>query len=146
MLDGFGVQASATLLDSEQDLPEYGTDGELEGYSQRDIFGVSDTSYSIVGIYEKDNFDMRLAYVWRDDFLNNYEDALFANPRRVYRRPEQSLDFQLSYDVNEHLTVTLDGTNLTEEKFQSYYQYPYTHNFGNALYSRTFALGVRYTM
>ncbi|MAF76275.1 MAG: TonB-dependent receptor, partial [Idiomarinaceae bacterium] len=145
-LDGFGVQASATLLDSEQDLPDFGPDGELQGYTQRDMFGVSDTSYSVVAIYEKENFDMRLSYVWRDDFLNNYEAALFANPRGVYRRPEQSVDFQMSYDVNEHLTVTLDGTNLTEETYQSYYQYPYTHNFGNALYSRTFALGVRYTM
>ena len=146
LLDGFGLQASATLLDSEQDLPNFGPEGEIESYSQRDMFGVSDTSYSVVAIYEKENFDMRLSYVWRDDFLNNYEAALFANPRGVYRRPEQSVDFQMSYDVNEHLTVTLDGTNLTEETYQSYYQYPYTHNFGNALYSRTFALGVRYTM
>lgn len=145
VIDGIGVQASLTLLDSEQQIPLFASDGTLEGFDTRGIFGVSDTSYSVVGIYEKEGFSVRLSYVWRDDFLNNYEAALFANPRGVYRRPEQSLDFQLSYDVNEHLTVTLDGTNLTEEIYQSYYQYPYTHNFGNALYSRTVALGARYT-
>jgi iron complex outermembrane receptor protein len=88
---------------------------------------------------------MRLAYLWRDDFLNSYEAAQFANPLGIYRSPEQSLDFQVSYDVTEDLMVTFDGTNLTQETYQSYYEYPTTHNSNSALYSRTFALGVRYS-
>lgn len=146
VLDGFGIQASLTLLDSNQDIPQFNNTGEITGYIPQPIFGVSDTSYSGVLIYEKENYSARLAYVWRDDFLNNYEAALFANPLGVYRKPEQSLDFQMSYDVTENLTVTFDATNLTEEYYQSYYQYPDVYNFGNALYSRTFALGVRYSM
>ncbi|WP_022945462.1 TonB-dependent receptor [Pseudoalteromonas ruthenica] len=146
MLKGLGVQASATLLDSSQDLPTYSESGAFTGYDTRDIFGVSKESYSAVLIYERDNFDMRLGYVWRDDFLSNYEAAQFANPLGIYRRPEQSLDFQLSYDVTDELTVTFDGTNLTEEIYQTYYQYPNTHNSANSLFSRTFALGVRYSL
>lgn len=147
VLDGIGVQASYTILDSDQDIPIYDrTSGELTGYTTQPIFGVSENSYSIVGIYEKDNFDMRLSYVWREDFLHHYEARLFANPLGVYNRPETSVDFQLSYDVTDNLTLTFDATNLTEELYQSYYQYEDTHNFGNALYSRTFALGVRYKM
>jgi iron complex outermembrane receptor protein len=143
-LMGAGIQASATFLDSEQELPVY-EDGQLTGYDKRDMFGVSKSSYSTVLIYERDDFDMRLAYVWRDDFLNNYEAAQFANPLGVYRRPEQSLDFQLSYDINEDFMVTFDGTNLTEEIAQTYYEYPTTHNSNSALFSRTFALGIRYS-
>ncbi|MEO2267515.1 TonB-dependent receptor [Pseudoalteromonas sp. YIC-656] len=144
-LNGFGVQASATLLDSNQKLPTYSETGEFTGYDTRDMFGVSKESYSTVLIYEREGFDMRLAYVWRDNFLNNYEAAQFANPLGVYRRPEQSLDFQLSYDVTEDFMVTFDGTNLTEEMFHTYYEYPYTHNSGSSLFSRTFALGLRYS-
>ena len=143
-LNGFGIQASATLLDSQQDLPVY-ENGSISRYDSRDMFGVSKSSYSTVFIYERDDFDMRLAYLWRDDFLNSYEEAQFANPLGVYRSPEQSLDFQISYDVTEDLMVTFDGTNLTQETYQSYYEYPTTHNSNNALYSRTFALGVRYS-
>ena len=143
-LMGAGIQASATFLDSSQDLPIY-EEGELTGYTSRDMFGVSKSSYSTVLIYEREDFDMRLGYVWRDNFLNNYEAAQFANPLGVYRRPEQSLDFQLSYDVTENFMITFDGTNLTEELAQTYYEYPTTHNSNSALFSRTFALGARYS-
>lgn len=37
-----------------------------------------------------------------------------------------------------------DATDLTNELYQSDCQYPGTHNFGTALYSRTFAVGLRY--
>ena len=108
------------------------------------MFGVSDTSYSVVLAYDKNDLDMRLSYVWRDDFLNNYEARQFANPLGVYRHGETSLDFQASYDVLDNLTFTFDATNLTDEEYQSYYEDPTVYNFGNAIYSRTFALGARY--
>ncbi|MCP5011506.1 MAG: TonB-dependent receptor, partial [Aestuariibacter sp.] len=150
MLDGLGVQASYTLLDSEQDIPEFDVDENgvifVSRILSRSMFAVSDKSYSVVAIYEKEDFDMRLSYVWREDFLNNYEAAIFANPLGVYRRPEQSLNFQMSYDVSENLMLTFDATNLTDEVYQSYYQYPTTNNFGSAIISRTFALGMRYSM
>ena len=145
LLDGLGVQASYTLLDSSQDIPIFDREtGELNGYSNQPIFGVSDSSYSGVLVYDNNELSMRLSYVWRDDFLNNYEARLFANPLGVYRKPERSMDFQLTYNVTENLTLTFDATNLTEEIYQSYYQYPDTHNFGSSLYSRTFALGARF--
>lgn len=146
LLDGFGIQASYTILDSSQDIPITNNEGEVVGTSNTPLFGVSDSSYSVVLAYEKDKFDMRLSYVWREDFLNNYEAPQFANPLGVYRNPEKSLDFQLSFAATENLSITFDATNLTDEVFQSYYQYPSTHNFGSSIYSRTFALGFRYKM
>lgn len=146
VLDGMGVQASYTALDSSQDIPITNTAGEVTGTTTTPLFGVSDSSYSVVLAYEKERFDMRLSYVWREDFLNNYEAALFANPLGVYRNPEKSMDFQVSFDVTDNLMLTFDATNLTNEVFQSYYEYPDTHNFGSSIYSRTFALGFRYSM
>ena len=89
---------------------------------------------------------MRLSYVWRENFLRNYEARSFANPLPIWSQPEKSLDLQLTYDVTDEVTLTFDATNITEEVFSQYYQYEDTHNFSNALYSRTFALGVRYRM
>lgn len=144
-LDGFGIQASYTALDSSQDIPITDDEGNLVGTDTTPLFGVSDSSYSVVLAYEKDRFDARLSYVWRDDFLNNYEARQFANPLGIYRKAEESMDLQVSYDVTDNLVVTFDATNLTNELYQSYYEYPTTHNFGSSLYSRTFAVGARYS-
>ena len=142
-LDGLGVQASFTFLDSEQTIPELNDRGDVVGTETTDVFGVSDTSYSITLAYEREAFDARLSYVWRSDFLNNQEAALFANPLGVYRDPQSSLDFQFSYNVNDALTLTFDATNLTGEVYQSRYGNSDLHTFGNWKISRTFALGAR---
>lgn len=147
VLDGFGVQASYTALESSQSTPVTDAAGNITGTEETDLFGVSDESYSVVLAYDKYDVGVRLSYAWRSEFLNNYEAALFANPLEVWRKPESSLDLQVSYDVNDNLSLTLDGTNLTEEIYQSYYgeNGSTTNNFGSSLYSRTFAIGARLT-
>ncbi|QEY18233.1 TonB-dependent receptor [Cellvibrio sp. KY-GH-1] len=144
-LDGFGIQASYTSLESEQTTPITDSAGNITGSKNTSLFGVSDESYSVVLAYEKENIGARLSYAWRSKFLNNYEAALFANPLEVWRKPESSLDLQITYDVTDNISLTLDGTNLTEEIYQSYYgDNSTTGNFGSALYSRTIALGARF--
>ena len=143
-LNGLGVQASFTRLRSSQDIPITNSVGEVVGTDTTPMFGVSDSSYSVVLAYEREKFGARLSYVWRDDFLHHYEAALFANPLGVYNKPEASMDLQLSYDATEALSLTFDATNLTNELTQSYYEHPTTHNFGTSLFSRTFAVGLRY--
>ncbi|AXV66736.1 TonB-dependent receptor [Pseudoalteromonas lipolytica] len=147
ILNGLGVQASFTALDSAQKTPEYNDDGSLSRYVDSQMAGVSDESYSIVGIYERDSFDMRLSYVWRSEFFTGNEAAIFANPLQFWSRPEQSLDFQFSYNVNDDLVVTFDATNILDDVYQSYYGKGNDNlfNFGNGIYSRTFALGARYS-
>lgn len=144
-LKGIGIQASATWLDSSQDTPTTNSAGAVTGVVTSDMFGVSEKSYSAVLVYEKWIVDARLSWVWRDDFLNHYEAALFANPREVWRASEQNLDFQLSFDVTDALVLTLDARNLTDEIYQSYYVNPNTNNFGSVITGRTFAFGARYT-
>lgn len=151
LLDGLGVQASYTQLESSQNIPLTNSAGEIIGQDTSSFFDVSDTSYNVTGVYERGGLGMRLSYVWRDNFLNNNEARIFANPIGIWRQPESSLDFQATYDLNERLTFTLDATNLTEELQQSYYAFadaggPDTHNFGTTIISRTFALGLRYRM
>lgn len=143
--DGIGFQAALTLLDSEQTIPQLDDRGEQVGTETTDVFGISDTSYSLALAYEREAFDARLAYVWRDSFLNNNEAALFANPLGVYRDEQATLDFQFSYNVTDELVVTFDATNLTEEVYQSRYGNSHLHTFGNWQISRAFALGARYS-
>ncbi|MFT4253423.1 MAG: TonB-dependent receptor [Caulobacter sp.] len=148
-LDGLGFLGSVTKLDSSQNVPKTNAAGEIIGQENTAFFGVSDFSYNLTLAYERGPVGARLSYVWRDDFLANNEAALFANPIGVWRRPEKSLDMQVNYKVNDRLALTFDAVNLTEEIGQSYYAFgdaggPDTDNFGSALLSRTFAIGLRY--
>ncbi|KFZ38995.1 TonB-dependent receptor [Shewanella mangrovi] len=145
-LDGLGGQLSATFLDSEQDIPEFDADtGEQIGSTTRELFGVSKKSYSAVLIYDKEVFSTRLSYTWRDKFLNSYDAASFAMPRGIYRKPEQSLDFQMSYNVTDDLVLTFDATNILDDIYQEYYEDSTLFNRTNNIYTRTFALGMRYS-
>lgn len=147
-LDGLGVQASYTMLDSSQKTPTFdNSSGVINGYVDSKMSGVSDSSYSVVLAYDKNTFEARLSYVWREEFYANNEASIFANPIQVWRRPEQSLDLQLSYDVTDNLIVTFDATNLLDDVYQSYYGEGNQNlfNFGNAIYSKTYAVGVRYS-
>lgn len=147
VLDGLGVQASYTNLDSSQNTPDFDAQGNVTNYTKTSMTGVSDESYSIVGIYERESYDMRLSYVWRSAFYSGNSDATFANPLQIWNRPEQSLDFQVSYNITEDVTVTFDATNLLDDKYQTYYGEGNENlfNAGSSIFSRTFALGARYS-
>lgn len=148
VLDGLGMQASFTVLDSSQKTPTFdSTSGDITGYVDSKMSGVSDSSYSVVLAYDKDAFEARLSYVWREKFYTGNEAAIFANPIQFWSRPEQSLDLQLSYDVTDNLVVTFDATNLLDDVYQTYYGEGNQNlfNFGNAIFSKTYALGARYS-
>jgi iron complex outermembrane receptor protein len=147
ILDGLGVQASYSMLDSSQSNPVFATDGTVSGYVDSKMSGVSDSSYSVVLAYDKDVFDMRLSYVWREEFYTGNEAPIFANPIQFWSRPERSLDFQVSYDVTDDFMVTFDATNLLDDVYQNYYGEGNENlfNFGSGIYSKTFALGARYS-
>ncbi|GFE91245.1 hypothetical protein GCM10011488_61990 [Steroidobacter agaridevorans] len=151
VLQGLGLTGSFTKLDSEQTIPLTNAEGEIVGTEQSEFFGVSDTSYNLTLAYDRAGVGARLSYVWRDDFLNNNEARLFANPIGIWRKSEASLDLQLSYNITDDLAVSFDAVNLTEEMQQAYYHFgsagnPAQTNFQNLLLSRSYAIGVRWRL
>lgn len=143
VLDGFGVQASYTALTSSQTIPVTDAAGLLVRTDESGMFAVSDSSYSVVLAYDKHGLGMRLSYAWRSEFLRGQLTG-FANPYNIWSEPEDSLDLQISYKINDHLEVTLDGTNLTSPVYQEYYSDTRLKS-GYDLISRTFAVGARVT-
>ncbi len=145
--DGLGVQASYTILDSEQEIPVTDELGNITEYDILPIGGVSDSSYSVILAYDRESFNARLSYFWRDDFYDRQEAALFANPLQIWKSAEESLDFQLTWHFTDRWTATFDATNLTEEIYhENYGNNPVIFNHVNNLFSRTFSLGLRFQM
>ena len=103
---GFGIIANATLVDS---------DAQLDAADITQVFaltGLSDSA-NLVGFYEKGPIQARLSWNWRDAFVQKLTQSNGDGPTIV--EAYQQLDLSASYDINENLTVFLEGINLTEE-------------------------------
>jgi TonB-dependent receptor len=111
-LDGFGVQANYTFVDSKAPGPIAGTDVPLQGLSKN--------SYNIVGFFEKWGFRARVAYNYRDDYVETTSGP-GSGALPVFSAPFGVLDASIGYNINEHIDISIDGTNLLKTASQSYF-------------------------
>jgi TonB-dependent receptor len=128
---GFGFQANYTMVEGNL---EYDINLNEEQWV---VPGMSDTA-NLVGFYDKNGFQIRFAYNWRDEFL--------ASPGRDPRFVEEysQLDFNMSYEVNDDFSFFIEGINLTEEHQRVHGRSKYQvreYSVGHARYN----LGARYS-
>jgi len=71
---------------------------------------VSKNNYNIILIYEKAALSSRLAYNWRDKYIDSFNQP-GIQPTTVWVQPRGQLDFSASYDLAKNLTITVDATN-----------------------------------
>ncbi len=148
-LDGLGFQGSVTRLTSSQNVPTADSAGNIVSQLETPFFGVSKLSWNATLAYEKGPASARLSYVRRSAFLAGNEAALFANPIGIWRQPEKSVDLQLSYKINDSMSVDFSGVNLTNEMQQQYYHFgdagsPELTNFGTVQIGRAVSVGLRW--
>lgn len=110
---GFGVAANYTLVRGDVGFNNLGAPGE----SQFALVGLSDTA-NLVGMYENDRLQARIAYNWRDKYLNETNRGTSANPR--YIEAYSQIDLNVSYAVTDSLSVSLEGLNVTGEDSRSH--------------------------
>ena len=104
---GFGVSANYTMVDSDIAYD----DASLE--DQFAILGLSDSG-NVVAFYDKNDWIVRLAWNWRDEFLSGLADGGgIQNP--VYTEEYHQLDAIVSYTFGNGITVFAEGFNLTDE-------------------------------
>jgi iron complex outermembrane recepter protein len=127
--DGLGFQLNYTYVDSQFDDPE------LQDLSYT---GMSKNSYNAVVYYEKNGIQARLAYNWRSKFLLYPEDWGGDSWIAAYGQ----LDASASYDINEHVSVYTEVSNLANERYWGYVkqedQVNYLERFGTQI-----AFGIR---
>jgi iron complex outermembrane receptor protein len=126
---GLGMQFNFTYLDPS-DVPQQNLRPEQSG-AQSDadrasvpdfdlpLQGLSETQYNIVGMFQNEKWESRLAYNWRDDYLLTIREVnspgggpgvpTFADARG-------QLDGSVFYTVNDSWQVGLQGTNLLQDE------------------------------
>ena len=137
---GFGFQANATFVETNRPYDE--NDISQTGFA---VTGLANSA-NFVGFYDKDGFQIRAAFNWRDEYLlqfgqNQNTGSFGAEPTFV----DQSfqIDLTSSYDINDNFSVFGEVLNVNNNK-QS------THGrFSNQLldvfdYGRRYTAGVRF--
>ncbi|MDQ1816201.1 TonB-dependent receptor [Massilia sp. CCM 9210] len=133
-LGGFGLQANITYM--KGDLTDTG--GVLKPF-----VGMSKLSYNIVGLYERDGWSGRLAYNWRDKYVDtfNYRGLGFD----LIVDPIKTMDASLSYKISEAMSLTVDVENLLDRKYHDYHGVA-SNPRDIRRYDRVVGLSLRYKM
>jgi len=124
LFDNFGFLANYTWADGKLD-----DGGELLNSSKN--------TYNLTGYYENERFSARLAYSYRSEYKAGVDRGA---SQHVDGMP--SLAASVNVKLNEHLTLTFDALNLTNETIKMYAE---NQDRPRAFYSngRTFYLGLR---
>jgi TonB-dependent receptor len=110
---GIGFLANYTLVDGDVGI-NVGGDPSINQFA---LLGLSDTANATL-IYEKYGVSARLAYNWRDEYLNQVNRGGFRNPTFV--GAFEQFDLNVSYDLTPSLALSFEGINLTGENIRTF--------------------------
>lgn len=133
---GFGVAANYTYVDGSI---EFDNTADPQTGTQFALVGLSDSA-NLIGMYEKDKWQARVTYNWRDEFLDS---ANIGTQEPRYTEAYQQVDFNVSYSFTDAFTVGLEGLNILGEDRRTF-----GRNKNQALrlevYKPRYALSARY--
>ena len=135
---GFGFSANGTFVGTNK--PYNPNDFSQTGFA---VTGLAN-SVNFVPFYDKNGFQFRTALNWRDKYLLQFgqaqnNGAFGAEPTFVNKSLQ--IDLSTSYDINKHISIFGELTNLTNETYST------TGRYSNQLlsvygYGRRFTFGV----
>ncbi|MET0265021.1 MAG: TonB-dependent receptor [Duganella sp.] len=109
-LGGFGGDANYTRM-SYKYAPGTERINQLDG-SVLPYAGLSKNSYNLALWYDLGKVNARVAYNYRDRFYTGNNDVS-GNPN--FTKKTGFLDAKFQYRYNDHVTISLEGKNLTDE-------------------------------
>jgi TonB-dependent receptor len=105
---GFGAILNYTVVSGDIGFTDISNWTE----EQFPLLGLSDSA-NIIGFYDKDGLQVRVAYNWRDKFLGGIIQGEYAQRYPAYTAAYGQFDVNVSYEVNDQITVFAEGINVT---------------------------------
>jgi TonB-dependent receptor len=105
---GFGVLANYTVVRGDIGYDVTSDPNE----NQFALLGLSDSANAVL-MFEKFGLSARLAYNWRDQFLQNLNVGQWRNP--IFVEEYDQIDLNVGYDINDNFAVSFEAVNLTGE-------------------------------
>ncbi|MDN3640414.1 TonB-dependent receptor [Simiduia curdlanivorans] len=139
---GFGSIVNFTTVNGDIGYDDFNTNKGEGVDNQFAVLGLSD-SFNLVGFYDNHGIQARIAYNWRDNFLNSTFDGNGErNP--IYTEAYGQWDMNVSYDINDNFTVFAEGINVTNETQRLYGRHE-NMMVGAIQTGARYNLGARYT-
>jgi TonB-dependent receptor len=105
---GFGLLANYTVVRGDIGYDVTSDPNE----NQFALLGLSDSANAVL-MFEKFGLSARLAYNWRDEFLQNLNVGQWRNP--IFVEAFDQIDLNIGYDINDQFAVSFEAVNLTGE-------------------------------
>ncbi len=133
---GFGIQANATVTDSEAVAPD--------GRTVR-LPGTSDLIYNVIPYFETDNLSVRLSYQYRSEWLDSVGLGGIAasNGGDQYWDADEEVDLSVRYSINDALEWFFDASNLTNGQGLRY-STDKRYTIENETFGTRYMMGVRF--
>ena len=133
---GFGIAANYTMVEGDVEA-DPGQDPNENAFA---LVGLSDTA-NVTAIYENYGWSVRVAYNWRDRFLNATNQGGSRSPQ--YTDTFGQIDMAVTYDLNDNLQFSFEGINLNGENTIQFRRRPNMINWAYELEPR-YTFGARY--
>lgn len=130
-LKGFGINANYTILDSS-----------LTGQSIIKVptppVGLADKAYNVTLFYENERLQARVSYNYKDKYVEGIGYEMYP----IWRSGYGQTDMSVSYNLNDHVQLSLEGINITDETTKGYTMDPSFPTMDEKS-GRRFSLGLR---
>lgn len=147
---GLGVQFNYTFLDPS-DVPQQNLRPVQSGtsddptrasipFDNLPLQSLSEHQYNLVGIFQNDKWEARLAYNWRDDYLLTIREVNIGLP--TFAKEYGQLDGSLFYRFNETWQAGLQASNLLQDDVITENQ---VNSEGLRVFRSSFIFDTRYT-
>ncbi|MBO9547051.1 TonB-dependent receptor [Caulobacter sp.] len=140
-LKNFGVLLNYTFVDSKIDYFLTTTAGAAT--VSRDLLNLSKNAYNGTLYYEEGPVQARISLAHRDKYLTAVPSSY--NVDVSGRKPTTFVDFSASYRINDALTFSVEGLNLTNEKDITYSDSTAERLSDYFQSGRQYFVGVRYS-
>ncbi len=147
---GLGVQFNYTYLDPS-DVPQQNLRPVQSGtvddpnrasipFDNLPLQSLSEHQYNLVGIFQNDKWEVRLAYSWRDDYLLTIREVNIGLP--TFAKDYGQLDGSIFYRFNDTWQVGLQASNLLQDDVITENQ---VNSEGLRVFRSAFIFDTRYT-
>jgi iron complex outermembrane receptor protein len=120
LLSNLGTQLNYTHVESEID---YCTTATCAAFVTEDLVNLSPNAWNATLYYDDGKLNARISAAYRDDYFQQVP-AANGGTRGIAvtgKTETLSIDGSASYAVTDHVTVTLEGINLTDEPNRQYH-------------------------
>ena len=100
--ENFGISANYSYTDAKED-------------NGKPLVGASKNVFNLVGYFENDHLNARIAYNYRSHFYNGLDRRSAFN-----QDDTRNVSASIGWKFNDKLSISLDGMNLTNEKLKYY--------------------------